>query len=197
MIDLSRRRVLTGFVGAAAGLALPSGFAWAAQDEQSFWTQPRRLRLYRPQTGESFNEVYWADGKLTDAGYVRASHFLRDARANKSVYMDPRLLDLMRAVQGYMEHYGFMSPLIVNSGYRSPATNSKTEGAAHNSMHVVGKALDFTMPGVPSNYMGALASHYQAGGVGFYSRAGFTHMDTGSVRYWSEGGVSRPRVAIR
>lgn len=197
MIDLNKRGLIKAAAGGAAGLALPGGFAWAAQDDRGFWAMPRRLRLYRPQTGEAVNEVYWADGKIVNDGYVRLSYLLRDAQANQSVYMDPRLLDLIRAVQGYMEYYGFVSPLMINSGYRSLATNSRTEGAARNSMHLQGKAIDFTMPGVPSSYIGALASHYQGGGVGFYTKSGFTHMDTGSVRYWGEGSSARPNVATR
>ena len=197
MIDAGRRKALSMIAGSAAGLMLPTGFAWGAADDAAFWSQPRRLRMYRPQTGEAVSEVYWADGKVNDNGYVRICHLLRDAQANQTVYMDPRLLDLIRAVQGYMEFYGFNNPLLVNSGYRSAQTNGRTEGAAKNSMHLHGKAVDFTMPGVPSNYMGALASHYQGGGVGFYPGAGFTHMDTGSVRYWGEGGMPRPRLFER
>lgn len=196
-IELTRRVFLTRAVASLGGLALPAGFAWGAQDDRAFWALPRRLRLYRPQTRDWVNEVYWADGRLVEEGYARVCHLLRDVRGSEAVYMDPRLLDLVRAVQGYMEHFGFMNPLVIHSGYRSKATNIATEGAARNSMHVQGKAVDFTMPGVPSTYMGALASHYQGGGVGFYSKAGFTHMDTGTVRYWSEGGVNRPKLAGR
>jgi uncharacterized protein YcbK (DUF882 family) len=195
MADLSRRDFLAVAGAAAAsasGLLLPSGFAWAAGEEQDFWAKPRRLRLYRPQTRESVNEVYWADGALSHAGYARISNFLRDARANEAVWMDTRLLDLICAVQGYMAYYGFVNPLVIHSGYRSPRTNDRTEGAAKKSMHLRGRAVDFSMPGVPSNYLGALASHYQGGGVGFYPGNGFTHMDTGSVRYWGNGGGKRP-----
>lgn len=196
-IDTGRRRFLSLMGATATGLALPGGFAWAAKDDRAFWSQPRRLRLYRSQTSEWVNEVYWADGRTVDSGYVKICHLLRDVKADQTVYMDPRLLDLMRAVQGYMEHYGFTSPIMINSGYRSPLTNARTEGAARHSMHVKGKAVDFTMPGVPSNYLGALASHYQGGGVGFYFKSGFTHMDTGNVRYWSEGGPSLPKMGSR
>lgn len=193
-IELTRRGFLVAASSTLAGLALPGGFAWGAADDRAFWALPRRLRLYRPQTRDWVNEVYWADGQIVENGYARVCHLLRDVRGSEAVYMDPRLLDLIRAVQGYMEHYGFMNPLVINSGYRSRASNAATEGAARNSMHVQGKAIDFTMPGVPSNYIGALASHYQGGGVGFYVKAGFTHMDTGTVRYWSEGGVNRPHL---
>lgn len=177
----------------AACLSLPAGFAWAKEDDSEFWRLPRRLRMLRPQSGEIVNEVYWADGKLVESGYFAICKLLRDIQINQSVYMDMRLLDLCRAVQAYMEFYGFNKPLLINSGYRSPSTNAKTEGAAKNSMHLHGQAIDFSMPDIPSNYMGALASHFQGGGVGFYPGAGFTHMDTGAVRYWIGGPRLLPR----
>ena len=190
MINKSKRDFLASCSVAASGLILPTGFAWASSDDQDFWNLPRQLRLYRPDINEAVSEVYWADGKVVEAGYLRICQLLRDIHVNESVYMDIRLLDLCRAVQGYMEFYGFKRPLIINSGYRSAKTNARTEGAAKNSMHISGRALDFSMPDVPSNYMGSLASHYQGGGVGFYPGNGFTHMDTGSVRYWVGGSSS-------
>lgn len=197
MVDEGRRKALSTLAGSALGLILPARLAWAGADEQDFWARPRRLRLYRPSSREMVDEVYWADGKISAEGYVRISHLLRDVQANQSVYMDPRLLDLMCAIQGYMAFYGFKQPLSINSGYRSLATNGRTEGAAKNSMHVKGRAVDFTMPGVPSSYLGQLASHYQGGGVGFYPAAGFTHLDTGSVRYWGDGASRRPKIAAQ
>jgi uncharacterized protein YcbK (DUF882 family) len=47
-----------------------------------------------------------------------------------------------------------------------------------------GRAVDIVMPGVPANYMGALAAYFKGGGVGFYPSQGFTHIDTGAVRSW-------------
>ena len=193
MIDLGRRKLIALPAFGAACLAIPAGFAWGREDDSEFWRQPRRLRLFRPQTNEGVSEVYWSDGKLVESGYFAICQHLRDAQINQSVYMDVRLLDLCRAVQGYMEFYGFNKPLVINSGYRSPATNARTEGAAKNSMHLHGQAIDFSMSDIPSNYMGALASHFQGGGVGFYPGAGFTHMDTGAVRYW----VGGPKILSR
>lgn len=179
---MDRRSFLGAAFGTAAALILP--VSPVAASDAEFWAQPRRLRLLRKDSKEFFDEVYWADGVLQQQGYLRICQALRDLHDNSAVYMDPRLLDLMRAVQAYVEHYNYTAPLVITSGYRSPKTNAKIEGAAKNSMHLQGKAIDFTMPGLPSEYMGMLASRYQGGGVGFYPSAGFTHMDTGNVRYW-------------
>lgn len=188
-IDHGRRGLLAA--GLLGGLSIsPNASAIGSGNEResddAFWAAPRRLRLYRPQSGESVNEVYWQDNALNSIGYLRVCQLLRDVHVNQGVYMDVRLLDILRAVQGYMEYYGFNNPISIYSGYRSPKTNANTEGAAKNSLHVLGRAVDFTMPGVPASYMGALASHFQGGGVGFYINSGFTHVDTGYVRYWSD-----------
>lgn len=189
---MDRRLFLGAAFGTAASVALP--VSAMSDSDAAFWALPRRLRLIRAQTRETLDEVYWADGQLQMSGYLRICHLLRDTHNGKAVYMDPRLLDLMRAVQAYVEYYRYTAPLTINSGYRSPETNQKLEGAAKNSMHLKGKAVDFSMPGLPSEYMGLLASHYLAGGVGFYPASGFTHMDTGNVRYWGKRGfLAGPR----
>lgn len=179
---MKRRSFLAAGVGSAVAL-IGSAPVWAGDDE--FWALPRRLRLWRPETKEFVDEVYWENNQPTQ-GYAKVSALLRDVKANQGIYMDPRLLDLMCAVQSYVSYYGYRKPLVIHSGYRTPSTNSKLEGAAKNSMHLLGKAVDFSMPDLPASYLGLLATHYQAGGVGFYLSRGFTHMDTGSVRYWSD-----------
>ena len=107
---------------------------------------------------------------------------LRGGNAMRSI--DPRLLDLICAMQAWVGHYGYTKPFQISSGYRSPATNARTEGAAKNSMHMQGRAADIIIPELPVNYLGRLAQHYSAGGVGFYPSRGFVHVDTGNIRSW-------------
>ena len=177
------KTALIGAAGAASGLlSLPVG---ANQSSDAvFWGKPRVLRLHRAQTGEHVETVYWAENALVADGYLKICALLRDTHQNLAYYIDPHLLDLMVAVQAYVEFYGYKSPITINSGYRTAKTNSSLEGAAKNSLHMQGRAIDFSIPGLPSTYIGLLASYYKGGGVGFYPNSGFTHMDTGSVRYW-------------
>jgi|SRR5476651_899506 len=178
---------------ALAGASSPEK-QFAAATDAAFWNQPRVLTLARG--GKDIRACYWANNALQWDGYAEICRMLGDVHQNVAVQMDPRLFDLMRAVQAYVAYYGYHEPLSVNSGFRTPQTNGSLEGAARNSMHLFGKAIDFSMPGLPSDYMGLLASHYQAGGVGFYSAQKFTHMDTGNVRYWVGRG-SRPPLLAR
>lgn len=156
----------------------------APNSNKNFWQQPRRLHLIRLSTGEEVNVVYWANGKVIPEGYQQLNWIMRDVQAKKVTNMDIGLYNLLFAIQSWVSYYGYHSAFIINSGYRSPATNKKTEGAAKNSMHMQGKATDFSIPGLPWQYVGQLASRYQAGGVGFYPGHNFIHIDTGRVRYW-------------
>ena len=147
----------------------------------------RTLRLERPATGERVATAYWANGRIVRDGYQRVNHLLRDVRANRQTAMALPLLDVMAWVQAWFALYGWSVPLVINSGYRTAHTNSRTEGAAKNSQHVRGRAVDFTIPGVPSEYLGQLLRRLQQGGVGIYQRGGpngFVHLDVGNVRSW-------------
>jgi uncharacterized protein YcbK (DUF882 family) len=55
---------------------------------------------------------------------------------------------------------------------------------ATRSLHMDGKAIDIRLPGVPLGDLRDAALSLRAGGVGFYPRAQFVHVDTGRVRSW-------------
>jgi uncharacterized protein YcbK (DUF882 family) len=153
---------------------------------QSFWQRPRELWLHRQDTGESIRATYWKDGQLHADGYWRICALLRDVRQNVMTTMDPALLDVMRGVLGYYEQWSWPYPLVVTSGFRTAKTNVSLEGAARNSMHLYGRAVDVYLPGIPVRDVARLGQYFQRGGVGFYPDNGFVHLDTGSVRAWSK-----------
>lgn len=180
---LSRRQFLLG-MGAVGSGALLSTLPFEASSQDAFWSKPRVLDLYRPRTNERVRAVYHQNGALDPNGYRQFCNLLRDVQASLVVQMDPRLLDLLCAMQAWVAHYGYASPIHITSGYRSPQTNAGLEGAARNSMHMYGKAADIRFPGLPVTYLGKLAQRYSGGGVGFYISSNFVHVDTGRIRTW-------------
>lgn len=146
--------------------------------------QTRSLKLYFIHTGEKAEIVYKRNGRYDLA---KINRFLRDWRRNEPTKMDPRLLDVIwetyRAV-------GARDYIHVVSAYRSPATNSmlrkRSKGVANKSQHMLGKAMDFYIPGVSLRKLRDAGLRMQAGGVGYYPRSGspFVHMDVGNVRHW-------------
>ena len=114
-----------------------------------------------------------------------AVEFLSDFRTGDTTTIDPELLDLIYEVR---ESLGSNAAFEVISAYRSPRTNemlrSNSSGVARNSQHLLGKAIDVRLRGVPTRTLRDAAIDLQRGGVGYYEQSDFVHMDTGRVRRW-------------
>jgi len=176
-------------VGAtAAALAVPAVFlsasrrASAAQPQYVLW-------LERMDTGEQVADAFSLDGKsVYNPGYYRLCAALRDAHvapAEGDVYISITLIELLWGVQQALLEQGVRQPIVIHSGYRTPETNARTEGAATNSLHMYGKAVDFEVPGVDIYDLANLCWECpRSGGVGAYG-GGWVHLDTGPRRYWS------------
>jgi uncharacterized protein YcbK (DUF882 family) len=179
--DRSRRRFLTGAFGLTAGMA--SVAARALADPGA--TLHRTVAFVHTHTGEQLTAHYYVEGRYQPRVLRQVDHLLRDFRTGDVHPIDPALLDLLVALQ---TRSGCEAPYAVISGYRSPATNSllrrTTEGVAPHSMHLQGRAIDIRLPGYATARLGELARGLARGGVGFYARSDFVHVDTGRVRFW-------------
>jgi uncharacterized protein YcbK (DUF882 family) len=142
------------------------------------------------QTQEEGRALYFRDHALVPDGYSLLCYLLRDVRADRATRMDVRLIHLLFGMQAWLRAVGIRQPLRVNSGYRTPATNADTEGAAVHSRHLAGQAADVAVEGIPSAVLAQLASRFDAGGVGVYPT--FVHVDTGPVRTWAGRGPPPP-----
>jgi uncharacterized protein YcbK (DUF882 family) len=146
----------------------------------------RRAFLHNLHTGEMLDAVYWEAGKYVPDALAEAMRVMRDWRNGQEHAMDPRLFDLLHAIQARLE---VNRPFQLVSGYRSPATNAALhaesgEVAAH-SQHLVGKASDIRVEGVELANLHRAALSLKAGGVGFYPVSNFVHVDVAAVRQWS------------
>lgn len=145
----------------------------------------RRLSIESLHTGERLSTVYWADGQYLPGALDEVNWVLRDHRNNASHPMDPRLLDLLAALDNAFDGGATFQ---VISGYRSPETNkmlvAASDGVARGSLHLQGQAIDIRIPGVRLASLRDAAMSLQAGGVGYYARSDFVHVDTGRVRHW-------------
>lgn len=145
------------------------------------------LWMVRMDTGEEYKEAYAEQGRLVVPGYNRLCHALRDLRekpASQVVRMDVKLLNLLFATQQWMKVHKQQRPLVITSAYRSRRTNGQIEGAAKNSMHQDGKAVDFYIDGLPVKRLADLVKFFREGGVGMYPDRHFVHVDTGELRFW-------------
>ena len=164
---------------------LTFGFMTASQGTAS--AETRTLKLFYTHTGEKAEITFKRNGRYDQAGLKKLNQFLRDWRRNEPTKMDPRLFDV---VWEAYRSAGGRDYIYVVSAYRSPATNSllrsRSAGVAEKSQHMLGKAMDFFIPGVPLKKLRDAGLRVQAGGVGYYPRSGspFVHMDVGNVRHW-------------
>ncbi|GEO79962.1 hypothetical protein ROR02_00930 [Pararhodospirillum oryzae] len=112
-------------------------------------------------------------------------HVLRDHRTGQVHRIDSSLLDLLYALGGRLETG---KPFQIICGYRSPETNSllrqKSSGVARNSLHMEGMAVDIALQDRSLPQLRSAALSLQKGGVGYYPKSGFVHVDVGAVRSW-------------
>ncbi len=152
----------------------------------AFAAQPRTLSFYHTHTGE-YLDVLYARGDHYDPLVLQmVNRYLRDFRTGDIHDIDLRLLDILWVIQ---QRLGLTRPVYeVISGYRSPKTNAylrrTTTGVAKNSLHMQGRAIDVRLQGVDTRHLQLCAIGLRAGGVGYYHRSNFVHLDTGSVRIW-------------
>jgi uncharacterized protein YcbK (DUF882 family) len=151
--------------------------------------ETRTLSIHHVHTGEALTITYKRDGRYDEAALQKLNWLLRDWRREQQAQMDPHLFDVIWEV--YRE-VGAKETIEVVCGYRSPETNamlrhrSRYTGVAQFSQHMLGRAMDFYIPGVALEDIRVAGLRLQRGGVGFYPTSGspFVHLDTGNVRHW-------------
>ncbi len=183
--QLSRRRFL-GLGGVCAlGLLAPAVAAAKPLTASRLAAEPRRLAFHNLHTEERLDTIFWANGRLVPQALAEINHLLRDHRTNAVRAMDPKLLVLLHALK---HKAGARQPFQIISGYRSPQTNAAlrahSSGVASKSLHMSGQAIDIALPGCSLSRLRELALALKGGGVGYYPRPGFIHLDTGPVRHW-------------
>lgn len=145
----------------------------------------RSLSLYHTHTGRSLNVVYYEDGDYLPGGMAELRHFLADWRNGREQDIDPSLMDILWQIQLKARHNDTFE---VISAYRSPETNAllrgRSKGVAKNSQHIPGKAIDVRLRGMDTSRLRDVALGLQLGGVGYYGKSDFVHVDTGRVRRW-------------
>ena len=188
----SRRRLLRagGFlaaVSAAGGLraacALGGAAPGAAGKNPS---AARRLALLNVHTAEKLELEYFRGDGYVAASMTAIQVLLRDYRNGEQHLIDPTLMDYLYDVARQLN----VDPVFsVISGYRSPQTNEqlreRSDGVARHSLHLEGRAIDVRLAGVGCAELAARARAMSRGGVGYYRKSDFVHLDTGAYRTWN------------
>ncbi|WP_448207645.1 DUF882 domain-containing protein [Azospirillum sp. sgz302134] len=183
--ETGRRGFLTFAAATLTALAVPALVPAAPAQAAPLVGGVRRISLHNVNTNERFSGVYWADGAYKADALKRLDVLLRDHRAKQVCKFDPRLFDLLARVHQSVESD---EPFRVICGYRSRRTNAmarrRSRGVAKESYHTRGMAVDIMLPDVGLKSIAEAALELEAGGVGYYPRSGFVHLDVGPVRSW-------------
>jgi uncharacterized protein YcbK (DUF882 family) len=170
----------TSVVALLSSIIVPSSTETAVANGDT-----RTLNLYHTHTGESIQATYRVNGSYDPAVLEKLNYFLRDWRNNDRIRMDPRLFDVIWEVY---RTAGATQPVNIVSAYRSPQTNAmlraRSHAVAEHSQHILGHAMDTTMPGMPMARIREIGMRLQRGGVGWYPSENFVHLDVGNVRAW-------------
>ncbi|MBI2254819.1 MAG: DUF882 domain-containing protein [Proteobacteria bacterium] len=181
--SLGRRSFLSlgaGVLGAGALTFMPR-----AVMAKTTATDSRTLGFFNTHTDEILKATYWQNGAYDRSAVQDINYILRDYRNGEVFGMDVKLFDLLTALHRRTDS---KKPFEIISGYRSPVTNAKlaaaSNGVAKHSMHMEGKAIDIRLRDVKLADLRLDAMAMKAGGVGFYPKSDFVHVDTGRVRHW-------------
>ncbi len=172
-----------GAISVLVSVLVPSGTQTAVANGDT-----RTIRLFHVHTKETIEATYRVNGSYDSAVLKQLNWFLRDWRRDEPINMDPRLFDVVW--EAYRSAGAGSEYVTVMSAYRSPQTNAmlrrRSRAVAEYSQHMLGKAMDTSMPGMSMEQIREMGMKMQRGGVGYYPSAGtpFVHLDVGSVRSW-------------
>jgi uncharacterized protein YcbK (DUF882 family) len=147
----------------------------------------RSLSLVHTHTHERIELVYAVEERYDPFALALLNRFLRDHYSGEVGRIDPRVFDQLHRLRLVLGQGA--GPFEVISGYRCPATNdrlreTRSGGVARHSLHIEGRAIDVRLPGCTLADLRDAALSLRAGGVGFYARERFVHLDTGRLRSW-------------
>jgi len=162
-------------------LALTDGTAGSTAVDTAY-----RLRFFHTHTRQRLDVVYRHGDDYDPKAQVQINEYLRDYRTGDIHEYDPRLFDLLHDLLVSLGHPG--AEIDVVCGYRTPRTNeylrTHGHGVARHSLHMQAMAIDIRVPGVSTSELRDAALRLHRGGVGYYAKSAFVHVDVGRVRRW-------------
>lgn len=154
--------------------------------EQTLVEGVRRLRLFHTHSNQHIDIVYREGDQYIPEAIDQLDHFLRDSRNGEVNHFDPRLFDLLTDLTASLGRPDV--EINVLCGYRTPSTNAflrrRSRRVARHSLHMEAMAMDIRVPGVTAKQLRDAALQLHRGGVGYYRRSNFVHVDVGPVRRW-------------
>lgn len=183
-VRIDRRKFLGFGIATAVSCIIPGA---TIASVNNLLGPERRLCLYNLHTKEDIDIAYWKNGEYIHDALNQLNYIFRDHYNGSIQTIDPGLFDFLFAIQQKIQS---SEPFHLISGYRSKSTNErirKQKGtAARKSLHIYGKAADIRLPDHKLKILRKAAYQLKGGGVGYYPKSNFVHVDVGRVRFWRE-----------
>ena len=183
-VRINRRTFLGLGIITAASCIIP-GAAMASVND--VLEPERRLCLLNLHTKEDIDIAYWKNGEYVPDALDQLNHIFRDHYTGLVNQIDSNLFDFLFAIQQEIQS---TEPFHLISGYRSKKTNEwlrkQNRNVSRKSFHIYGKAADIRLPDHSLKILRAAAYKLKGGGVGYYPKSNFVHVDVGRVRFWRE-----------
>ena len=145
------------------------------------------LKLINANTEDEVTFEFGKNHRLRSQEVFKLNHFLKDWRTNEIKKFDAIVLNDFLKICSLCSGKNNALKVSVHSGFRSKETNEylrrKSHKVARNSMHILGKAIDFSIPGMSAQHLTKIVKANTKGGVGSYPT--FVHLDSGPQRSWS------------
>ena len=140
---------------------------------------PKRRGFVRLTRGPEKLEVQLVNrrGHLTPPALASLGRILRFYPTGAATPIDPRLAALVGEVSDHFTG----RPIRVVSGFRPYTPAQYTPHSNHN----VGRAMDFSIEGVPNMVVRDFCRMFRNAGVGYYPNSSFVHLDVRAGKaYW-------------
>jgi uncharacterized protein YcbK (DUF882 family) len=148
--------------------------------------QSLNLNLLNSNTKEEILLRFSDNHELSTNQRLRLDTFLRDWRTNEIKSIDSIVLENFFTICELCSNKKNILHVNIHSGYRSKKTNeylrNNNHKVARNSMHILAKAIDFSIPEIGANRLASISRANTQGGVGSYQN--FVHLDSGPKRSW-------------
>ncbi len=181
-VEISRRSFLK------KSAIITSTVALTPQEILAFSGERKVLKLYNVHLKKMFYAPFFERNYYKLSGLFEINKAFVDFHAHEMTRIDVKLINLLYDIK---QHLGYDIQFNILSGYRSKRTNEmlrkRSEGVAKNSYHIKGKAVDIYVPNVSLRRLRDVAIGMKRGGVGYYPRSNFVHVDVGPVRTWRHG----------
>lgn len=178
---LPRRRFLKLAGIGAAGLA-----SMGLRPPDAADPTERHLDLYRIHSRKRLRITYMRAGRYLDGALAAIDLLCQDNLRREHTQMEVALID---QVWMFKEMIAPGAVVEIVSAYRTPKTNAwlrrKSNNVARRSLHMDGRAIDIRLRDVPASVVADVAAGLAMGGVGYYDRSQFVHLDTGRPRRWN------------